>query len=281
MAEFKVFGIKLKVSFDKTFGQPETTTLPDVDVLPKLIEAIENKANWQATTVSNSNLLVTLRELDNAPGDVVAHPFGSLGVSQKVVPLDMSINKFGTQRPADYQNFSLDIANGAGVNFQEEDLKDLFAPAEYLALSDSSKLTRKSFEEFNSGVTIKGGDELKSSYLMERELEYEQVIMDSRHIPDRIGKVTESALRFNAFRKNGTAAKSKLGTKSKPRSENAPAKVSVRQEKFAIANVDDLTQYGGMEAGSEAEARVILEGLIESNPSLTDSIQVVPFYEVA
>lgn len=279
-AEFKVFGIKLKVKFDKTFGQPETTTLPNVDVLPRLIEAIENKANWRAVS-SSSNLLVTLRELENAPGDVVAHPYGSIGVSQKVVPLDMAINKFGTQRPADYQKFSLDIADAGGTNLQEEDVQDFFAPAEYLELSDSSKLSRKSFEEFNSGVIIKGGDELRSSYLMERELEYEQVIMDSRHIPDRIGLVKESAVRFNAFRKNGTAAKSKLGSKSKPKSENAPAKVAVQQEKFAIAHVDDLTQYGGMEAGSEAEARVMLEELLNDNPALEDSIQVVPFYEVA
>lgn len=280
-AEFKVFGIKLKVNFDKTFGQPETTTLPNVDVLPKLIEAIENKANWQAINSNNSNLLVTLRELDNAPGDVVAHPYGSIGVSQKVVPLDMTINKFGTQRPADYQNFSLDIADAGGTNFPEENVQDFFAPAEYLELSDSSKLSRKSFEEFNSGVSIKGGDEIKSSYLMERELEYEQIVMDSRNAPEPAVLVKETALRFNAFRKNGSAAKSKLGTKSKPKSENAPPKVSVKQEKFAIANVDDLTQYGGMEAGSEAEARVMLEELLNGNPALEDSIQVVPFYEVA
>lgn len=280
-AEFKVFGIKLKVDFDKTFGQPETTTLPNVDVLPRLIEAIENKANWQAINSDRSNLLVTLRELNNAPGDVVAHPFGSIGVSQKIVPLDMTINKFGTQRPADYQKFSLDIADGLGTNFEEENVQDFFAPAEYLEMSDSSKLTRKSFEEFNSGVAIKVSDELRSSYLLERELAYEQVIMDSRHTPDRVGLIQESSLRFNAFRKNGTAAKSKLGTKSKPKSENAPAKVSVQQEKYAIAHIDDMSQYGGMEAGSEAEARVLLEGLLESNPALTDSIQVVPFYEVA
>lgn len=281
-AEVEICGITLKANFDKTFGDPATSTLPDINVLPKLEEALQNKANWQASVPPNSNLLVSMRELDNAPGKVVAHPFGSLGVSQKVVPLDMAFNKFGTQRPADYQKFEIDIADSLGDNFEEVTLQDFFPPAEFLQLSDSAKLSRKSFEEFNSGVSIKASNKLKSSYLMERELEFETVIMDSRNKPEKLTVLTkEKAVSFRVLTKNGSAAKSKLGSKSKPLSENAPPKVLPKQEKFAIAKTEDLSHYNSLEAGSEAEARVMLEELLNNNPALTDQIQVVPLYEIA
>jgi hypothetical protein len=281
-AELEICGITLKANFDKTFGQPEVTTLPDVLVLPKLVEALGNRANWQASTPSSSNLLVSLRELDSTPGNIVAHPFGTLGVSQKVVPLDMTINKFGTQRPADYKKFELDIADSTGTVFEEEALKDFFAPAEYLQLNDSAKLSRKSFEQFNSGVSIKGNNKLKSSYLMDRELMYEQVIMDSRNKPEKLPTLyAEKPIAFRAFTKNGTAAKSSLGSKIKPISQNSPAKVSVTQEGFAIAFTEDLGLYQNLTTGSEAEARVILDQLLANDPKLTDKIQVVPQYQVA
>ena len=281
-AEIEICGITLKANFDKTFGQPEVTTLPDVLVLPRLLEALSNRSNWQASTPAGSNLLVTLRELDSAPGNVVAHPFGTLGVSQKVVPLDITINKFGTQRPADYKKFELDIADSSGNIFEESALKEYFAPAEFLQMSDSAKLSRKSFEEFNSGVSIKGNNKLKSSYLMDRELMYEQIVMDSRNKPEKLPIMyAEKAVSFRSFIKNGTAAKSRLGSKAKSFSENSPAKVSMKQEAFAIAYTEDLSVYESLTAGSEAEARVLLEELLNSDPKLTDKIQVVPQYQIA
>jgi hypothetical protein len=282
-AEFEVCKITLKVSFDKTFGESQTTTLPNIAVKPLLVDALSNKANWQASIPENNNLFVTLRELDNAPGNVVAHPFGSIGVSQKIVPLGTAFNKFGTQRPSDHTKFEIKIANDATVpvDFETNTLKDLFAPAEFFAMSDSAKLTRKSFEEFNSGVTIKGNDTIKSTFLMERELMYEQVVMDSRNTPVNDGLKPEKPIAFNAFIQNGSAAKSKPGSKSKPVSANAPAKVGVKEEKFTIANVSDLSLYNSTQPMSEAEMHSLLDDLFKNNPELTGELQVVPVYELA
>jgi hypothetical protein len=282
LAEFKVLGIKLKGKFDKTFGDPATTTLPDVDVLPLLEEQLQAKENWQGELPAASSLLVNLREQEAQSGEVVVHPDGQLGVSQKVVPLDLTMQKYGTQRPADYSKFSLDICDGDGNMLAEENVKEYFAPAEYLALSESAKLSRKSFEKMNSGVKVKGGDDLDSSFFMERQLEYEQTILDSRHQPIKLTVLAaENPVTFQAWIRNNAAAKSKLGSKKKPLSENAPAKVKLSQEDFVIAKLDDLSIHESLTAESEAEAKVMLSELPEQNPALEGQLQVVPAFEAA
>jgi hypothetical protein len=291
-AEFKILGIKFKAQFDKTFGDTGTEALPDVEVLPLLVEQINDPINWIGELPAGSNLLVNIREADSNSQELVAHPNGVMAFSQKTVPLDMTINKFGNMRPADYQNFSLDIADGGGTNFAETTVKEFFAPAEFIALTNSQKLARKSFERFNSGVSIKGTEDIASSQFMERKLEYEAIIFDDIEKPPVTATeyMPEKAEAFRAWTRGTAAGRSSLSRSKKPISALAPTKVGAKQEEFIIANVEDLERHPGMNADmvayedlvfNQTEALVLMNELIEKDPSLQDTLQVVPAFELA
>jgi hypothetical protein len=280
-ASFEVCGIEFSVDFDKTFGEDKETELPDVEVLPLLQEAVAHKDNWQGLLPDNTHLMVSIREVDATNGETVVHPYGALGVNQKICPLDFTMNKFGTQRPGDYSNFSIVIEKGSGGAFAQEDIKDFFAPAEFTHLTTGQSLSRKSFEKYNSGVIVTGSEVLSSDYFLQRALEYEQVVLDTRNRPDRPTlHVPEKEGPFNAFTNNTPAGKSPLGRFNKPDSEFAPPSVTVNQERYSIANLDDMSVYNGLEASSEAEAVSMLEELYESDPSLRPLLQVVPSFEL-
>ena len=171
--KFKILFFKFTVKFSKTFGERRNNTLPDIRVLPKLKEALEDNRNWVGSLSHKANLLTTLRDLrdelsgsegENVLEQLIVHPFGILSVNQTVLPLDIQIDKLGNHKPADYHSFSLNLADKDGIQFEKTNIKDHFAPAEYFELSNSEKLSRKSFEKYNSGVSGKGTEELNADF---------------------------------------------------------------------------------------------------------------------
>jgi len=77
-AKFKVLFVKVKVNFDKTFGEKKDTSLPDVAVVPLLVDALENNDSWLAEIPSNRNELVKVKV--PVTNDVVIHPAGTFTI---------------------------------------------------------------------------------------------------------------------------------------------------------------------------------------------------------
>lgn len=273
---FKIV-IEFNINFDKTFGDSNNASQQNVNVMPQLKDAVTNKANWQGLTPAGYPLLVTVREMPDTPGVVVVHPNSSMAVSQKVVPLGYTINKFGSARPADFTLFDLEISG-----FTTSPLQEFFARGEFTQLSDGQRLSTKSFEQFKSGLEVKGNDALVSSLFRELQLEYDTIYMDSRYKPVKfINATAVQASAFRAFIGNNAAAKSPLGSQKKPVSNWAPAKVSLKQEAYAVAQTADLALYNSLTASSEAEAEMLLNELLQQQPELEGKLQVVSSYELA
>jgi len=171
--KFKILWvINISVSIETTWGETKNTSLPDIDVLPELKKALENKANWITPLESdneNPDNLVSLREITNTDEDIIAHPSRNLSVSQKVVPLDIKIEKFGTQNPADYTEFHLDMVDADDNDITDTPVKEEFAPDSFFKLNESERLSRPSFEKYNSGLDGTGSSELTTDYFQERE----------------------------------------------------------------------------------------------------------------
>ncbi len=278
---FKIV-IEFHIDFDKTFGDPVNTILPDVAVMAKLVDALGNSGNWQGNTPAGYPLLVTVRELPAVPGVVIVHPNSSMAVSQKVVPLDFGINKFGSGRPLDYTRFGIEIADGAGVPFQKNDLEEYFAPGEFTQLTDGERLVRKSFEKYKSGAEVRGNDLLAASAFQELQLEYDTIYMDSRHKPMHHPSPTAiPAAAYRASLGNNAAAKSARGSQKKPRSAWSPTKMKVQQEGYAVARTVDLGLHNNLRAGSQAEAEGLLAELLQVQPELEGKLQVVSTFELA
>src|SRR5262249_23203809 len=140
----------ISVGFDVTWGF-DVPSLPDilVDVLQLVVDAVNDIRNWRALLPANAQQTVSVRQVE----DLLLHPFGVLEVSQKVAPLELPIDKFGTQKPTGDTTFAVAWADGASDPATEE-----FAAANFVTMSDSERLSRKSFESMKSGLRFSDGD---------------------------------------------------------------------------------------------------------------------------
>jgi hypothetical protein len=168
--KFSVLFVSGEVHFDAQIGSapssPEALP-PAVDVSAKLLSEIKQTANWAALPPSGLTLLVmralTPQEKIAAAtnSQLMAHPLGGLKFHQRVVPLDVNLQRFGIRPIAGATEFHIDASSVAiGSRSIAESLlttqavTDAFAPAQFFDLSDDEKLSRPSFEDFGSGISI-------------------------------------------------------------------------------------------------------------------------------
>ena len=120
--------------FDVTVGDARDTTLPPIDVLPELVKALSNLGNWRPRLPSASNQHVSLRELPDPATPLVLHPFGALEVAQKVVPLDIAIQRFGSRVPGDGSIYRIGDVKLGGETVDPITIPEQFAPAQFFEM---------------------------------------------------------------------------------------------------------------------------------------------------
>ncbi len=278
-ASFKVLGIKVEVSFQKTFGQSKDTSLPDVPVLPLLVEALEHPGNWIAELPSRTSQWVTLK--DAGDDGLVAHPAGMLTLSQKVVPLEFTLVTFGNQKPSDASYFEIARVTSNTEELDTSDVTEYFAPAQYENMTDSEKISRPSFERMNSGVQIESGTELSAGGMVSRDVEYEAIYIDTNYLRLFAGKLSQLSDVFKSLIRGGSVAKASYSYQKTKLSALATERIEVAHEEFTVVTSAHLTPYDAESTrGSEAEARNYMDRLIAQNPNLASEIDVVANYEV-
>jgi hypothetical protein len=278
--------LTVKVRFDKTFGEKRITTLPDVPVLPLLKEALSQQGNWKALPPSERHLLVSFTEL-GAGDQVVAHPFGVLIVSQKVVPLNASIQKFGSQKPADGNRFVIEQVQvvakpGETETLSTTNVKEQFAPAQFFEMPDAQKLSRKSFEQYDSGIKVTDSEELDAIYAARRDVAYELFYIDAqRDLQPWDDLLTLDGQAFDTWATGGAIADSPLSFARRAKSALAPDTVGVQQEQFAVVNMSNMQPVNGNGLlASEAEAYSLMRDLILKDAALDGEVQVVSSFEM-
>lgn len=283
--KIKIFWvINVNVSVETTWGESKNTSLPDIIVLPLLREAILNKANWLTAAETNSaggDNLVRIKTITNTADDIIAHPNQSLAFSQKVMPLDVDMARFGTQKPSDYTNFHLDLRDNADNDISDSPVKEEFAPVSFFDINGSDKLKRPNFEKYNSGFNATGTNELNSNFFREREVLFEEIIYDDQARIQSLAMRRLGSKLFGAFVKNGAAAKSVLGKANKKENILAPGKVKVTGSEYAIVDADSLNIFGGLKAASFEEAQQKLQTVLLNQPDLEGTLNIVPSFETA
>ncbi len=274
-----VFTITISVHFDVTLGDVLNLILPAAQVFSLLTAALENAGNWRAVLPSGSSLSVSLRELPAGGDALIVHPFGTLEISQKVVPLNLTIDRFGAQRPDNGKLFRISgVELGAG-DAATDAAREQFAPAQFLDMSDAEKLSRKSFEKYDSGVRVGGGERPQADYFTELDVVYEVIYVPEKRKPVRfrLGKFL-----FDSLVRGSAVAQSDLSFEKRSPSGLGTDRVAVAQEKFAVATTSNLTLHAdGPVFDSEAEAHAAMRLAVELNPALTSELQVVPTYQLS
>ena len=205
---------------ERSAGQIEQTE----DVYPLLRAAVVDDRNWTADLPATTHHAVTLRTPTLPPARVLLHPFGLLAVSQKVVPLGLEINKFGNKRPIGATRFDLTFAGG-------EEVREEFAIANFTTMSDSDKLSRKSFEQIRSGIRFTPGTGTETGASVAKEVNYElSYVHRTRGVTAKGGLYRLASSVFTTLA-NGSAVTKNLHAVAARAAGTPPATITVRDSR--------------------------------------------------
>jgi hypothetical protein len=129
-----VLFIEVDVEFETTWGESRDTNLPPIAVMPLLEGELAKAETWRALPPASSNLLVSLRKMTEEEAALILHPLGVLHVSQRGLPLEIKLDKVGTQKPSDANRLSIGVAGGLA---KKNDTFEQFAPAQFQSFSDA------------------------------------------------------------------------------------------------------------------------------------------------
>ncbi len=279
-ASISILFFDITVSFHETWGDLLDAVEDLVeDLLPLVAKEIADDRNWKADPPQNHTIQVSVKELKSSDGSTVVHPFGVLSFSQRLLPLEIALDKFGNKKPKDVNQFSITPADSGVTSVPTN---EQFAPATFIAMNDSQKLASPSFQQMKSGFSMTGTTALVVPSTETKDVDYELTYL-RKHQDLRIpaGKYAYDKSLFVANLRAGAAYISPLSAAATHVSKNAPDAVTTQSDDFVIATTSDMKAYaGGTAAGSYAEIRNRLNQLLDNNPSLKGELQIVAEHEL-
>src|SRR6185295_5933771 len=226
-------------------------------------------------------LLVSLRGGTETSAELVMHPLGTLRVSQRLLPLGLILDKVGSQRPSDAKRFEI-LVTGGGLE-KKSDVREKFAMAQFVNMTDADKLSRPSFQPGTGGLELGAtGAQLATSHMARRVVRYEQILIDGEFkLHQRKSKFSTGL--FAHQLKGSTITTSRLSAAHRSRfNPFGDDKVTVPGEAYTIVHADTNQAFAAAQAfGSEAEAHDHLAQLASANPAEARTLHVVPAWEVA
>ena len=286
---------EISVSFRIQWGEERQEALPDIQVLPRLLDALQQDRNWQVEIPSNRFDLVSLRELKLPEGIILLQSFGSLSIRQNILPLDLDITRFGDNNPQDIKRASLAAVRIENTDVVADAVQDSFAPANFKTMSDDDKLKSPSYAPQNSGIRVRETDEIRANYALNRRVEYEVHTSDYDDEagtplvlfkPLRLGKMTYRADWFGKMALGGAVGKSALSQENKVKRSAATSPQAEKVDtapQFAIMNAETMTAFAHAEfsGGDKAQADEVLTAILSANPNLKGKLRVAEAYQMA
>lgn len=279
---FSLLFFDVTIGFDKTWGNPppavETVT-EDLSVLVR--QEIQNTRNWQVIIPSISSLSVRFRKpREEEEEDIIIYPFGGLSFSQRTLPFNFLIEKYGNNTPAGTDRFSITkvtIGNTTFTSFTSK--QELFAVGHFISLSEKEKLSRKSFERMTGGFDLEAPGSITSADagLAAVELDYElnYTYDDRPETPPIIWSMP--FLMTNKLRRFAAVSQSPLSWKNSNKTPlNSPELIAINEANYTLANVSDLTPvHAEMQFNTRAEAEQAFQNIALQNPDLAEEILVL------
>ena len=140
-------------SIDPWFGQPwsEGIAFADQEV-GGLEPAIRDLRNWKGDLPPGAFVGSAYRE--QKPPVSRVDPVGVATFTQKVAPLDYSLDMFVGAPSGRTGELKITGVTSGTVAATPSPVKDFFAPAQYKSMSEAEKLSSESFESLDAGVAI-------------------------------------------------------------------------------------------------------------------------------
>lgn len=284
-AEIDLFLFSIGASVDLTWGDSTPVTLPQQPVLPGLTAALQNPQNWSAALPDGMTQAVSFVSPNPADTTLLVHPVGTLTVREKVVPLDLTISRYGNATPSDGTYFAISQVAINGDNESKQNIQDYFAAGQFLSLSDADKLSRPSFELCDTGVSV-GGSGIVGGADSPRTVTYDERYIDVPNGLSRLSRLYAMPLNIHSALVGwgaGFTSLLKATGMTKFRNGPATAAITTADPQYVIAGVDDLavrTDILTAEGTTYFQARAALESHLTLHPEDAPNLQILPTHEV-
>ena len=283
-ASISFFFFSIGVEIDFTWGDDRETTLPPVAVMPILSGELEQaeqlaRAYCRAARTCSSRCGSSIA----AEAQLVLHPVGTLQVSQRAVPLDLALDKVGSQKPSDANRFSLAVTSADLV--KTRDLQEPFAPAQFKDFERRRQAARsRPTRPQDSGIELSAAGPRTPPPRRSRA----SSATTSRSSTRSCAAVKQAVLRLPGRpvrplpRGRERDAVRRLGVH---RSADAPvrgARVRSRRDiRRRAASDNTVFQAEAAAFTSQAAAGDYLARAVAADPTLAGTLHVLPHFEVA
>ena len=270
-------------------GEEAPATLPEVAVLPQLVDALKADAAWSAQLSADAADLVAL--IAPPAGQLVLDAAGQLTVRQRLLPLGLDVSLFGTARPTDVARVTVHELRVGTSASPTTPVLDAFAPASFKTLSDREKLTSPAFEAMSAGVQSSTGAGLTTDGRLSHTVHYETLVYDSVaqagktvSVPvDDHGLEPPDQSRFEAFVRGGAIGTS-AGSEARTRrgQEQSVKSIAPAQDSYGVVATGDLMarNSAGGTTFATGEARVLPRSAAEARRDALNASRGARSFEI-
>jgi hypothetical protein len=150
-AEFRLLGVATSFDFDESFGELAREGPPEqADAAQLVRDALAAADAWSGLPPVGPDPVVVA----DAGSEVAVHPSGRIQALQRLVPLDLELECYGTAVVVGESTVSVQVKGFAADDV--EDALDWFAGAQYVRMSEDEQLSAPSFERMKAGVIVGG-----------------------------------------------------------------------------------------------------------------------------
>lgn len=277
--------VPVRIQVGDEQGQP----VPQLSAWDKLREALVSPKSWEATLPPGGRRTIGYAQ-PKGPAVTLIDPVGGLTVQQKVLPLNLQLDKLGEARIDGASRFDVSHVRVGTAPSPFAAKQDFFASGQYLKLTDAEKLSNDSYELMDAGVAI-APDALTAGDAREKELTYEPIIIDAEPGMTRFKEyavrrlapvgVRESQMVHAAGRALVDLAPA-TGLERFALPVTEPRAVAVGVETWTVTSTVSLEKHAALGSfSSQTAARQALGSWLRAHPGEAADWQVGPSHEVA
>ncbi len=248
---FSILWWDISIGVDKTFGIQIPELISSIDLWLILRDTLEQNDSWIAELptwaidgiiVKGSSSSEEENETNNNGHErLLVHPVGTLKVSQRIVPFNHTLTKFGTSNPLGNPQFKIISLLDESTNLVTT--QDYFAPAQFSNYDNTQKLSLKSFDLMDSGVML-GDGHVDISCPLE-SISKKQMIYETIMIPaqpeQQIAPYFPMKIHTQIFEFSSSAYKTRLTQNQNNiqyKSKLQKPAVSITNERYIILDID-------------------------------------------
>ncbi len=155
--------------------------------------------------------------------------------------------------------------------------------AQFIKMDDAQKLSRKAFEQLDSGIQLAGSARFAVGAVAIRTIRYDFKYLVKKQLIRAKGTLRYLRAELFATLLNGNAvAQSSLSLASRSASLLAPPPMALKPEQYVVSFADTLTPVAAqLHFDDEASAHGAMQALLRQNPDYQGNIQVVSAYQLA